>query len=1065
VIAFCAAVAGSVYVYLHINDEICRYVNQTIARHYNGLDVHVAGARLLENKGIEIRGLTITDPGSDEPLLTVDEIFLSCDTTLKELVSGLPSIEKIVIRRPTIRAKRDRTGKWDVARLLPLPKFSDSSPPTTIQDATVIIRSNFLEPDHQFVLRDGQITIKRQSLRSNEPNGQPQLEVRGTFGGRMVRHIKFQGTISPSSGDPSSGRLRLEGTFDDLMVSPDLLAAIPFTLPEHLAPLKTFHGKADVQFDITHDEAIDNSPQFFIAATIEQGQLEDPRLPHPLTDIQATVRGTHQFVSIDRLTARCGTTLLNISGQQHGLAPGSPLTLSASAEQIPLSRELFAGLPGSLSELWRKFQPTGNVSIEKASLTFDGQRWQWAGTVRCHEVAFAYGKFPYRVQRASGTLSQQGDHLSIDLVAHATDQPIAIRGEFDNPGPAAIGWVEVRGQNMQLDDKFIPAIRHNHEKVSRVIEQLQPAGRAHVFWRAWRDEPQQQKMHNLLRLDIVDGSVRYKHFPYPIFGIHGQIEAVDGQWTVHQLRGVNDTARITCNGTIRPAAVGGGQLRLTFTGTNVPLDEELYNALDEKTQKIWTDLRPRGQVNILEATVTTQLDQPEKPSVYIRLEPLSDTASIEPVFFPLRLEQLQGTVTYQDGHAQLADVRAVHGRMRISANGSCDCRPDGSWQVDFQDLSADRLRADRDLLQALPPALGRVIAELNPTGSFNLHGNLSLAGGPNPQTPATSAWDVSLVTHTTDVNCGIELSDVHGSVRLTGNYDGQRVRCRGELAVDSLSFLESQYTTVRGPFYIDNDRVSLGNRATRLLGEPPRTVSAQLFGGTFTADGQVILSDMPQYNVDTMLRGGQLQRFANETLPGTQQIKGNVFCKATFEGHGSTVDALQGKGQIQLRDADIYELPPIIALFAVLRASVPDNTAFTKSDMKFRIQGEHIYFERINLMGNAVSLSGKGEMNFDRQVNLTFHSLIGRNELNLPILKRILGQASEQIMRIHVTGDLMDPKITNELLPITNELLALVNETLKQLQVDAPASRTWTSLVPDPLGLLPRQTELEKNRR
>jgi hypothetical protein len=91
-------------------------------------------------------------------------------------------------------------------------------------------------------------------------------------------------------------------------------------------------------------------------------------------------------------------------------------------------------------------------------------------------------------------------------------------------------------------------------------------------------------------------------------------------------------------------------------------------------------------------------------------------------------------------------------------------------------------------------------------------------------------------------------------------------------------------------------------------------------------------------------------------------------------------------------------------------------------------------------------------------VKLIFHSLVGRNELNLPILKRILGQASEQIMRIHVTGDLMDPEITNELLP-------LVGETLKLLQADAPASRDWTSLVPDPLGLLPRPNELEKNRR
>ena len=46
----------------------------------------------------------------------------------------------------------------------------------------------------------------------------------------------------------------------------------------------------------------------------------------------------------------------------------------------------------------------------------------------------------------------------------------------------------------------------------------------------------------------------------------------------------------------------------------------------------------------------------------------------------------------------------------------------------------------------------------------------------------------------------------------------------------------------------------------------------------------------------------------------------------------------------------------------------PDKTAFTTSDMDFRIRGSDIYFDRLNFNGDAISLRGNGEMNLDREI-------------------------------------------------------------------------------------------------
>jgi hypothetical protein len=95
--------------------------------------------------------------------------------------------------------------------------------------------------------------------------------------------------------------------------------------------------------------------------------------------------------------------------------------------------------------------------------------------------------------------------------------------------------------------------------------------------------------------------------------------------------------------------------------------------------------------------------------------------------------------------------------------------------------------------------------------------------------------------------------------------------------------------------------------------------------------------------------------------------------------------------------------------------------------MDFRIQGPDIYFDRIDFNGDAISLRGNGEMNLDRQINLNFYSIVGRNEFLVPIVSPILGLASREILRIHLDGTLDNPN------PPVREVLPGLNETLRQL--------------------------------
>ena len=60
---------------------------------------------------------------------------------------------------------------------------------------------------------------------------------------------------------------------------------------------------------------------------------------------------------------------------------------------------------------------------------------------------------------------------------------------------------------------------------------------------------------------------------------------------------------------------------------------------------------------------------------------------------------------------------------------------------------------------------------------------------------------------------------------------------------------------------------------------------------------------------------------------------------------------------------------------------------------------------------------GKGEMDFDKNLRMVFHAIIGNDQMQVPIVRPILGMASQQLMLLYVYGTLDNPQTTREALP------------------------------------------------
>ena len=293
------------------------------------------------------------------------------------------------------------------------------------------------------------------------------------------------------------------------------------------------------------------------------------------------------------------------------------------------------------------------------------------------------------------------------------------------------------------------------------------------------------------------------------------LDLVDGDWTFSGLEGSNDRARITCKGSLA-SGLQGKELVLNIVGHDVPLEESLRDALvlSPHIQQVWHDLRPRGTVD-LDAEIR-YLSEEKKFSVGVRAWPQPQSTSIEPVQFPYRLDRVQGVLNYRDGHVTFERCKGEHGTVHLSTEGYCDFYPDGRWYMHFEKLAADRIHADRELIQALPERLRKAVLELRPTGPMNIAGSFDLERTGRPFEPLRSRWDMRLGLQQSNLQLGgILAENVHGEASLRGGFDGQQLRSRGELAIDSLSYKDCQLTDVLGPIWIDDGRVLFGSWVDR----------------------------------------------------------------------------------------------------------------------------------------------------------------------------------------------------------------------------------------------------------
>ncbi|QDU74902.1 hypothetical protein Pan97_19220 [Bremerella volcania] len=1025
------ACALGLYLYHNLNNEIRSHVEKKFASHYTNLLVSVRSARFIEGKGIEIRGLSMAQRSSQyqsQELVSVDEIMVYCTTDPRKLASGDFQVDKIVARRPRLTATIDTDGSTNLKHLFPMPKWGDDNPAIEVEDASLLLADR-RGGNVRRILDNVDFQIKTEvapGMGNYAGQTRTQKRIKATLNCQNWESATLTGLI-----DETAQTFAAQGNISNLQIDDHLWGLCPDEWKTHIKDLVHLEATADAAFQVSGNG--NGLTNYLAMVDVREGTWSDPRIPGTVERIQGRVVASPPGIRIEKLIAYYENGSVSASLTRNGWQANSPVHVSATLKNMTLHQGLASMLPSGMQRSWGRYQPSGTLDAS-VKLDFDGQKWIPEIHANCRGTNFVFEEFPYPVTDARGKIDFKDRLLDIDLLAHAGKSRIAIVGSVMDPGPNSSGPIRVRSLDpVHWDSTFEHALHVAQEDVCNVAREFHLQGAANVDFTLVTHSQPEIKPDKSLRMEIIDASVKYEKFPYPISKINGNIVWKDGVVTIEQLQGYNDSGHITCRGTWQEVPGDKrGNLNITFACKDVPLDDELKTAIPGSAQESWDQLRPRGSIDHMDIQLHWPNPQGDcdlwvNAQKWERSRNLSGRAiSVEPVGFPYVLDEVVGNVEFRNGQITLNQLTARHGDVRVSTNGSCYFPEDRRWQIRFEGLRIENIVVDRDLLLAVPEKLEKSLQQLQLGPLFHADGVVVLSN-PNPGRAVQMNWDMTVHMAGGQIQRGAIINNIYGAIRFEGQSDESGARSFGEFHLDSVTSRGIPLSNVRGPFWIDEAQFLSGIHVPRTEDQPPRHVTANAFGGVISIDSRMQLAGSQPFQTDVTLANGTVgQMLIDLGQQNRGQTSGRLFGNISLTGSLEGTHTWDGTGSLQLRDANMYQLPLAVAMLNVLNARFPDTNAFNSADIKYRVAGNYVYLDDMRLSGQTLALKGNGEANLDGQISMRFYTEFGNQTFDVPVVRQMIGQASRSLMVIHVGGSVDNPTTEQEIFP-------MVNETLEQL--------------------------------
>jgi hypothetical protein len=202
-----------------------------------------------------------------------------------------------------------------------------------------------------------------------------------------------------------------------------------------------------------------------------------------------------------------------------------------------------------------------------------------------------------------------------------------------------------------------------------------------------------------------------------------------------------------------------------------------------------------------------------------------------------------------------------------------------------------------------------------------------------------------------------------------------------------------------------------------------------VYGGEIGGQARLEIGTPVRFDLALNASRLKLEEFSkvNHLGPGTQ-LEGLAHAQLNLSNPpdpSTNVPVLQGSGTIDIPSGKMLDLPVMLDVIKLARLRPIDRTAFEEAHAVFRIVGDRMKVGQLDLLGNAVSLGGEGEMNMDGgNAQFEFYTVWTNIRNMLGGGGDLSARLSSNLYRIRVAGDLggdKPPHVSQEPLPLITE--------------------------------------------
>jgi hypothetical protein len=1055
-----------------VREQIIAKLSET----FPGAEVSVDSARLQILGGFRVNGLRLSrkdDPEKHEFLQVPSAIFYH---DKEKILDGELTLRKIELIRPRLIARRRRDGTWNLQDLLRPPgdKPKAAMPAIVIHQGTLILVDQ-LDPAKTAVLEinDVGMTIINDPL--------PKVTIRGAASSELLGRLQLHGTLDR---DRDEAFLSFKAT--QIALTQALLARLPAPGPANLLDGLKLSATANLEGRLWYHPTQAQPLYYDVRCEVSNGKVEHPDLPLPLEKLYAKLHCNDGTLELETLTARSGKTQVEAHGKAQLPRADKEFEVHVELKHVMLGEPLAAKLPAKIGDLHRKFQPDGPTSIHIACAQHEGQ---WVTltsgkpsqvSLRPENISLKFKDFPYPLERTTGSVDYNllDKRVDIDLKAHASDQPVILRGHWTGEEANADVDFNILADDIPINGTLLAALKTDGLMVlHNFSERFHATGKVNVVAKI-KHEPG-HKYTNIFKLHFHETAICWDDFPYPLTNVSGTLEIYPDHWAIRQFQGTHKSGHILVNGRSTPKDEKGEShgIKLEITGRNVTLNDDLREALRpmKGLYDAWFTFRPQGNLFF-----TATVDRPSSDPRELKVKVNAQRACVKPAFFPYLIQDIAGDFWFHNNRLTIRNLHAKHAQTLIQVdNGEVDlnARGAGGYYADFADLQVVGFQLDNDFIQAVPSEKLRKAAQtiqlscLPDSPPVRFLTRLVIKQAPETGKPPEVFWDGRLWVNNARIGTGIEFSKVTGEIACRGLTNGpQLVGLQGNALIEQALLYNQPF---KKAVDLKNSKVDYVHASFVMLEKTPDVLKvdlhAPIFSGDVTGQVEVHFNSTLTYTVNLTASKINLAEFGLHNLGPKSQLSGVAAGRLVLSGWGTSADTIEGNGELNIPSrAHIYNLPFLLEFLNSLGLNGNHRTTFEEFHTTFDIQSTKVHLKKVDLLGNTLSLAGKGDFDLlSKDLKLDVYPMWGRVEQLFPKeIQQVPRVFSKNLLMVEVRGkvssETKDLKFHIKPLPIVLGPVLSIRDLINSKGTGG-SDPTPEPRNPDPILDVPARTRIEKN--